>query len=214
MKLKKIASLMLAGIMAVSMLAGCKGESNSNSTPNQPETPAVSKVADYANYMLSGPQKDVFTFKDSSDLSTALKNAAENVDKFTDNSIEYVYGQAGVITAGTTNLAELLGKVKENLGTRALVDDFATDATKAGNRSMVSVYSVSGKVGEEEAVKSAVNSFVSGATFSTDYPADGTGYNYEYSAEISSVNVASRQHPTKSAWVIAIVVTQTATVAA
>ena len=29
MKLKKIASLMLAGVMAVSMLAGCEGSANS-----------------------------------------------------------------------------------------------------------------------------------------------------------------------------------------
>ena len=34
MKLKKIASLMLAGVMAVSMLAGCKGSANSGEEEN------------------------------------------------------------------------------------------------------------------------------------------------------------------------------------
>ena len=44
MKLKKIASLMLAGVMAVSMLAGC-AEANANSTPDpQPEQPTASNV--------------------------------------------------------------------------------------------------------------------------------------------------------------------------
>ena len=44
MKLKKIASLMLAGVMAVSMLAGC-AEANANSTPDpQPEQPTTSNV--------------------------------------------------------------------------------------------------------------------------------------------------------------------------
>ena len=37
MKLKKIASLLLAGIMAVSMLAGCK----TGTTPHDEKTPVV-----------------------------------------------------------------------------------------------------------------------------------------------------------------------------
>ena len=44
MKLKKIASLALAGVMAMSMLAGC-AEANANSTPDpQPEQPTASNV--------------------------------------------------------------------------------------------------------------------------------------------------------------------------
>ena len=58
MKLKKIASLMLAGIMAVSMLAGCKS-GNANENPGeQPENPVVSNAADYANQTLSAKDKD------------------------------------------------------------------------------------------------------------------------------------------------------------
>ena len=44
MKLKKIASLMLAGVMAVSMLAGCNTASNGNDQPTQPEEPTTSNV--------------------------------------------------------------------------------------------------------------------------------------------------------------------------
>ena len=45
MKLKKIASLMLAGVMAVSMLAGCKGSANSGEEEN-PVVPTTGIVAD------------------------------------------------------------------------------------------------------------------------------------------------------------------------
>ena len=44
MKLKKIASLMLAGVMAASMLAGCNTASNGNDQPTQPEEPTTSNV--------------------------------------------------------------------------------------------------------------------------------------------------------------------------
>ena len=44
MKLKKIASLMLAGVMAVSMLAGCQTTSNGNDQPTQPEEPTTNNV--------------------------------------------------------------------------------------------------------------------------------------------------------------------------
>ena len=49
MKLKKIASLMLAGIMAVSMLAGCKSGSNNggaNQTPDEPVSPSSNFTAE------------------------------------------------------------------------------------------------------------------------------------------------------------------------
>ena len=55
MKLKKIASLMLAGVMAVSMLAGCKGSANSGEEEN-PVVPTTGIVAD-ANGVLTDDQK-------------------------------------------------------------------------------------------------------------------------------------------------------------
>ena len=61
MKLKKIASLALAGIMAVSMLAGCNGASSS--TPTDPETPTtpVTDAASTVNGEL-GDVADLLTF--------------------------------------------------------------------------------------------------------------------------------------------------------
>ena len=56
MKLKKIASLALAGVMAVSMLTACGGNTiNEPEQPNQPEEPAISGFAASVNDELTLP---------------------------------------------------------------------------------------------------------------------------------------------------------------
>ena len=90
MKLKKIASLMLAGIMAVSMLAGCNGSTPVDDDPAS-STPVVSDVVEYANGALSGTEKGVFTFKSSTELDTALQAAANDKSKFSSKEIEDVF---------------------------------------------------------------------------------------------------------------------------
>ena len=81
MKLKKIASLMLAGIMAVSMLAGCK-DNGSSSTPNEPTEPVASglsaMLADAMDKDLV--EKDYIHFVDGTD-EVALKSATEVIGK-------------------------------------------------------------------------------------------------------------------------------------
>ena len=109
--------------------------------------------------------------------------------------------------------AELVNK----FGGKSVVNDFTTAPTLDGDRITVNLYGVSGKVTEEEAVKSAVNKFITdmGAVKATaNYPAHDGNFDCEYTAEISTLKVASRQHPDKSAWTVAIVVTQTASAAA
>ena len=68
MKLKKIASLALAGIMAVSMLAGCNAASSSSSENTAPATGLVGKVIENLDEDVT---KKV-TFNAGSDLQTAL----------------------------------------------------------------------------------------------------------------------------------------------
>ena len=72
MKLKKIASLMLAGIMAVSMLAGCKGNAikdDPSSSENGSQTASVS--ATLYNELTDATQSKIKP-SDSADLNTAL----------------------------------------------------------------------------------------------------------------------------------------------
>ena len=75
MKLKKIASLMLAGVMAVSMLAGCQTTSNDQPTqPEQPTTPATGYSATVQG-KLSTIAKVKLTLSDSTELDNALDYA-------------------------------------------------------------------------------------------------------------------------------------------
>ena len=78
MKLKKIASLMLAGIMAVSMLTAC-----GNTVSEKPEDPTeepdvvVSAATDMLYSELSGSAKARVTAVASEELDEALANAAD-----------------------------------------------------------------------------------------------------------------------------------------
>ena len=76
MKLKKIASLMLAGVMAVSMLAGCSTAVDPEPTPNPDPTPSANYGTTFYSYLSSDAQKKM-TFGSNADLDAALKTAVE-----------------------------------------------------------------------------------------------------------------------------------------
>ena len=81
MKLKKIASLMLAGIMAVSMLAGCKGNTISEQPNEQPEEPTTSGYS--AVFEDAMDPDDIadgkITMSDNADLTARLNKAIGNL---------------------------------------------------------------------------------------------------------------------------------------
>ena len=81
MKLKKIASLALAGIMAVSMLTACDTTSNSNDQPTQPEEPTTPANGYSATFedRLSDLADANISMSDSSDLNAALNYAMDFV---------------------------------------------------------------------------------------------------------------------------------------
>ena len=76
MKFKKIASLMLAGVMAVSMLAGCSTAVDPEPTPNPDPTPSANYGTTFYSYLSSDAQKKM-TFGSNADLDAALKTAVE-----------------------------------------------------------------------------------------------------------------------------------------
>ena len=79
MKLKKIASLALAGVMAASMLAGCNTTSNGNDQPTQPEEPTTPATGYSATFedRLSALADANISMSDSSDLNAALQTAMD-----------------------------------------------------------------------------------------------------------------------------------------
>ena len=85
MKLKKIASLMLAGVMAVSMLAGCS-TTNGETTPNPDDDVTVTPVAGKSAVFeaaLTDLADVKISMSDSADLQAALDTAAQNVGSAT-----------------------------------------------------------------------------------------------------------------------------------
>ena len=78
MKLKKIASLALAGVMAVSMLAGCEGKgANNNGGNSNNEEPVVSTtpVVDAVNKGQSASNDVKINFTTNASMDAALKKA-------------------------------------------------------------------------------------------------------------------------------------------
>ena len=91
MKLKKIASLMLAGVMAASMLAGC--QTTSNEQPTQPEEPTTPSTG-YSSMLedkMSVQVTDKTVFQDDADLNAALDYAVGNVGH-DDITADFVHG--------------------------------------------------------------------------------------------------------------------------
>ena len=105
MKLKKIASLMLAGVMAVSMLAGCSTTSNEPQEPITP--PTTTPVSGYSQMLynqLGYSAKKKVTAEDSSAVNQALETAmgyaagntiANSYDWFIDGDTHAVNGSWG-----------------------------------------------------------------------------------------------------------------------
>ena len=88
MKLKKIASLALAGIMAVSMLAGCKDGGNGNSGSSSSEnTNTTSNVTESVLAKSSKAVNNVLTVNADDTLDEAVTFAAENAATAGNSSI-------------------------------------------------------------------------------------------------------------------------------
>ena len=212
MKLKKIASLMLAGIMAVSMLAGCKTADNNGEEEN-PVVPVASDAVTYANDALSAKEKEVMTFSGNTELDALLKKVATNPDNFNTAAIEQMSTTYELESnlSGDKKSWELHNKVADGLtGQRsALFEDFKEAPVDKVSQKVVVTGIVSGNLDEKTAVQMFVDAYAE--NFTDNFPATITGYACDYAGEISIVKVASPEHSDKTAWVMAIVATQTVT---
>ena len=97
MKLKKIASLMLAGIMAVSMLTACGDSTTDNSGDNSSSSqPTVSNAS---NVMWNGMNKDARDIVDPVANATLENSLRKNVEIYgnLDNVVEYVLSHIIVV---------------------------------------------------------------------------------------------------------------------
>ena len=124
MKLKKIASLALAGIMAVSMLAGCKDGSSSSSEPTNPVTP-VTDAAAVVNGELDNNEEKI-SFTDNTVLADLIANYyKENPIRSTD----WTAGTTSLTGVGTPALLNAAQKMLGVNATGANLNDIGTNNT-------------------------------------------------------------------------------------
>ena len=213
MKLKKIASLALAGVMAVSMLAGCATANVEPEQPEKPETPATSAAADALYSELTGSAKEMVTAVADADLDSALDNAVAKYwnygsmmtgapgDKVFQDEIERV-NYRGVVDYRETRIgAAVKDAVKANWLSIASAHKGGTDEsefscpTDANNRKVVEIYAVPASVSDAmalEIVAEKIDKWVSklpveGGFDQDNYTDEGDHKpNYDFSYTISA----------------------------
>ena len=172
MKLKKIASLMLAGVMAVGMLTACGGNANSNnggaSSDDTTTTRGYSAVlGDALKDVAAVKDNDYITFQDNSADETALKGALNNLSE---SSLETLAAGHPTVWSINESVLDDVKKVESafvdaaKLSDKDLkIKDIAMDwyaGYRNGKTDMVNtgakdgtLYVVNGAVGVNEAVK-------------------------------------------------------------
>ena len=210
MKLKKIASLMLAGIMAVSMLAGC--QTTSNDQPTQPEEP-TNPVTGYSAVLeskLSAHAQDKIDMSDDADLTAALDYVVGNVGNnaitqefvstMQDGRINYIEGSdAEVLRLVNAKLYDKMSAKAEWEGAAAGVighlkptdDDNAYNYYTKNDVNAVLLYAVDGGVELENAIEQVANNIDQAIVDLTDeykFNADNNGFttNFHYTGSVAT----------------------------
>ena len=210
MKLKKIASLALAGVMAVSMLAGCSGNGSNGDNNNGGNTvvePGTSSIVTAFNDGQDKDNKVKVTFSSDASLDAALQKAGKEVGSSANanNILDYV--------------CNLMGKSYCSL------NEFATADTRDGkimdkqSKTTIGVVLLGSASywTEEDAINAAardVDDMI--ATLATDNKNsnnrdDNVGdkyYTFDYTGTVSMVSVAQESGATY--YYVVFTITQTA----
>ena len=215
MKLKKIASLALAGIMAVSMLAGCKDGTNQEEPSSSSQVPATTNVVTYANDALTGAQKNVYTFHDNSALNQALQAVATDKTKCTATKIENAYTKYAWGTQDADLRDDVKGKLDGSLTFKdayGTFDDSSVPENNGKTLNYIEVSILSGELSEKAVAEATATYFAKYMGQLADAATEnGVKYALSYSADISAIKVESPQNSAKTAWVVAVMITKTAT---
>ena len=214
MKLKKIASLALAGIMAVSMLAGCK-DGSSSSEPTNPVTP-VTGAASVVNGELDKNADDI-SFADNAVLTNLLTNYYK--ENRIDSSV-WNGNHSSLQNVGDTGLWDAVdGILGLNSSNRAIQSGVNTRKTSNGSTTYCNIYWINNDFVTREDALRMVGQEMDALTLpgdneyvSVNYPATNkpATHDYSYTGSVAAIEAES-EGGTESVWVIAVTVTQTAT---
>ena len=214
MKLKKIASLMLAGVMAVSMLAGC---SNGTKPDDDKKDPVVNTgMTGKVIAALDEDTTEKVAFSSSSSLESALQKAVKNagsdfsnLDTFGQN----VWNQLQKIDTDLKNDAFTGGSVDNVKKEQSYTRVFWLDSSYIGVSADYAAKAMAKMVAATEPDGENVLADL------TDYSADYTDpddkdkecwYNFDYTADIAVVEVTNAVNG-QSAFVGAVTITRTGT---
>ena len=219
MKLKKIASLMLAGVMAVSMLAAC-GDNSSTTTPVVPpvdDNTAASAISDALNDQLFSKQADLLSFESNSKLASLLDRIAEDDEDFEirDNLVSGAARPTllapGGVNADITNIVNAAFNGTNPAVTMTNVDILVNHDD---NRAYLYVYTVDGSMQDVDQIARAVMNGFNGLQ---DHVYDVAGIvdngtipqqtDYEYKGYAEMVKITN-DNSSDTAWVVAVLVEQ------
>ena len=231
MKLKKIASLMLAGVMAVSMLTACGGNTvDDTQKPEEPDvTPSTSASAQTLVSNMSKEAQNKVTAVSNGDLDAALNSAVKD---FFSNADVVKYGKIFEIPrteygwtdadARDTDIGEAL---VSNLGA---YDDVIGNLNKLNNDKVsaytaVEVYGVNGSVTDKDVLEQlghkitqSVENLKTEETTTYDKAENVQQYiDYDYEVSVSIVTANGRVWGIEdTVKFVAVAVTRTGTVEA
>ena len=230
MKLKKIASMMLAGVMAVSMLTACGGNTvDDTQKPEEPDvTPSTSASAQTLVNNMSKEAQNKVTAVSNGDLDAALKSAVED---YFSNADVVKYGQVFEIypygygvnpsDARRTDIGEAL--VKNLNAYDDEIGNLNNIGFKADARTAVEVYGVNGSVTDKDVLEQlghkitqSVENLHPDDTDKYDNAEHVTQYiDYDYEVSVSIVTANGRVWGIEdTVKFVAVAVTRTGTVEA
>ena len=225
MKLKKIASLMLAGIMAVSMLAGCK---SGTTDPNPGEGEGEGNTASGYSAMLGEKAADdlykndrdgIFTFADNADDQKALEYVvSHNVDQNNIKNIisdDYVNNRDNGFVKGLWT--DFITKAKISNGIYGGLKANSTVQDSVNSTRFAEFYVANGDVDMDvvmgEIYEEVKDEFTSAKKDGEQKDVVKVNYSYTVSVSVKNVPMTAFTDVNGSANFIAVTVTRTAEIA-
>ena len=236
MKLKKFAAMMLAGVMAVSMLAGCNGKSNTNNGGNDGEGEGGTTTSGYsatlgekaADTLKAEGLDKIFTFADNADDQKALAAAVAASSSVNDtlletwiksNTVDKSTGEADMLDA-FEDKAKLDREISATTGltdTAAGMNSFLSDNEPLNTVKVGEIWAANGTVDMDVVLQKIFDTYEKKFE---EAPKQGIiqGQNsqtvtvdYSYTVSVSVVNVPARSNLEFSGSVNLVAVTLTRT---
>ena len=220
MKLKKIASLMLAGVMAVSMLAAC-GDNSSTTTPVVPpvdDNTATSAISDALNDQLFSKQADLLSFESNSKLASLLDRIAEDDEDFEirDTLVSNAARPTLLAPRVDVDIANIVNAAFNGTNPAVTMTNADIAVNHDNNRAYLYVYTVDGSMQDVDQIARAVMNGVNGNGLQ-DHVYDVAGIvdngtnpqqtDYEYKGYAEMVKITN-DNSSDTAWVVAVLVEQ------